>query len=308
MEGRKSVYMSTEDLYKQQIEFAFSKFNNREIVIWGTRTKGRLAKVVMDQLGVSCKCFISSRPKTDTCFGLPLYTPEILHPDKHYVFLTTANSEVLHDLLSRGFQDGGKDFLYLQYGQWHDDFVYNGCPVGRGTYGFESLRAERDLGKYVKGIGRYCSINGSAKVWENHVLGWVTTHPILDSEEFVPPACKKMREKAHDMHREKERSNPPVEIGNDVWIGSNAVILCGVKIGDGAVIAAGAVVTKNVPPYGVVGGVPAKIIRYRFPPHIVASLLRIKWWDWTMEEFEANFELLYDPELFCRIFDEQYSS
>lgn len=122
MEERKSVYMSTEDLYKQQIEFAFSKFNNREIVIWGTRTKGRLAKVVMDQLGVSCKCFISSRPKTDTCFGLPLYTPEILHPDKHYVFLTTANSEVLHDLLSRGFQDGGKDFLYLQYGQWHDDF------------------------------------------------------------------------------------------------------------------------------------------------------------------------------------------
>lgn len=308
MGDKKDIYVSTEELYKQQIKCASSKFNNREIMIWGTRTKGKLAKDVMNQLGISCKCFISSRPKTDTYCGLPLCTPGILNPKRHYVFLTTANSEVLYDLLNRGFQDEEKDFLYLQSGEWHDDIVYDGCPVGRGTYGFASLRIERDLGKYVKRIGRYCSINGTAKVWENHVLDWVTTHPILDSEEFVPPACRQMREKVYAMHAEKEKRNPPIEIGNDVWIGSNVVILSGVTIGDGAILAAGAVVTKNVPPYAIVGGVPAKVIRYRFPPQIVESLLRIKWWDWTVEEFEANFELLYDPELLCKTFDRQYSS
>ena len=107
------------------------------------------------------------------------------------------------------------------------------------------------------------------------MLNWVTTHPILDSEEFVPPGFIKMRKMAHDMYAEKVKFNPPIEIGNDVWIASNVVILPGVKIGDGAVLAAGAVVTKSVPPYAIIGGVPAKVIRYRFLPTIVESLLSI---------------------------------
>ena len=71
-----------------------------------------------------------------------------------------------------------------------------------------------------------------------------------------------------------------VEIGNDVWIGAHAMIMSGVKVGDGAIIAAGAIVTKDVPPYAIVGGVPARIIRYRFPENIVNKLVQLKWWNY----------------------------
>ena len=71
-----------------------------------------------------------------------------------------------------------------------------------------------------------------------------------------------------------------IVIGNDVWIGYEAVILAGVTIGDGAVIGTRAVVTKDVPPYTIVGGIPAKPIKKRFPQETIDALLKIKWWDW----------------------------
>jgi tetrahydrodipicolinate N-succinyltransferase len=76
---------------------------------------------------------------------------------------------------------------------------------------------------------------------------------------------------------------PPV-VGNDVWIGSAAQVLQGVTIGDGSIIAAGAIVTKDVPPYAIVAGVPARIIRYRFEPSEIDILLRLKWWDMSPSE------------------------
>lgn len=76
----------------------------------------------------------------------------------------------------------------------------------------------------------------------------------------------------------------PAEIGNDVWIGQNAVIMDGVKIGDGAIVAAGAVVTKDVAPYAIVGGVPAKLIKYRFDEATIKDLLRLKWWELSDKE------------------------
>lgn len=77
-------------------------------------------------------------------------------------------------------------------------------------------------------------------------------------------------------------------IGNDVWIGCNAIILPGVDVGDGAVIAAGSVVTKSIPKYAIVGGNPAKFIRWRFPQHVVQELERITWYDWDIDEIIAR--------------------
>ena len=81
-------------------------------------------------------------------------------------------------------------------------------------------------------------------------------------------------------------------IGNDVWIGYEAVILSGITIGDGAIIGTRAVVTKDVPPYTIVGGVPAKPIRKRFDDVTIARLLELKWWDWSEERIKANLEII----------------
>lgn len=81
-------------------------------------------------------------------------------------------------------------------------------------------------------------------------------------------------------------------IGNDVWIGYEAVILAGVTIGDGAIIGTRAVVTKDVPPYTIVGGVPAKPIKKRFDDETIAQLLRLKWWDWSEEKIAQNIQVI----------------
>ncbi|AZV57955.1 CatB-related O-acetyltransferase [Clostridium sp. AWRP] len=79
-----------------------------------------------------------------------------------------------------------------------------------------------------------------------------------------------------------------IVIGNDVWIGYDAIIMSGVKIGDGAIIGTRAIVTNDVPPYTIVGGIPAKFIKKRFSDDIIFKLLKIKWWDWSYEKIQAN--------------------
>ena len=100
------------------------------------------------------------------------------------------------------------------------------------------------------------------------------------------------------------------EIGSDVWIGRRSVLKCTnskkpLIIGDGAIIASDSVVVKNVPPYAIVGGNPAQIIKYRFPPHVVEALLRIKWWDWSLDKIHDNFKYFNDVEKFISLHDKE---
>jgi virginiamycin A acetyltransferase len=88
-----------------------------------------------------------------------------------------------------------------------------------------------------------------------------------------------------------------IVIGNDVWIGYEAVILSGVKIGDGAIIGARAVVTKDIPPYTIVGGVPAKVIRKRYDDETIQRFCQIKWWDWQDEQIKQAIPLLMNGRL-----------
>lgn len=90
---------------------------------------------------------------------------------------------------------------------------------------------------------------------------------------------------------------PKVEIGNDVWIGMFVKVMSGVKIGDGAIIGTNSLVTKDVPPYAIVAGSPAKVIRYRFTPEIIVRLLEIKWWDLPDEEITKHIDLFHKPDI-----------
>ncbi len=104
------------------------------------------------------------------------------------------------------------------------------------------------------------------------------------------------------------RGKCKVLIGNDVWCGRGSILKCvnpnrPLIIGDGAVIAADSVVVKNVPPYAIVGGNPAQIIKYRFEPHIIDALLRIKWWDWDIDKIHDNFKYFNDVEKFIALHD-----
>lgn len=97
-------------------------------------------------------------------------------------------------------------------------------------------------------------------------------------------------------------------IGNDVWCGRSSTFKCTnpnkpLIIGDGAIIASDSVVVKNVPPYAIVGGNPAQIIKYRFPPHVIEALLRIKWWDWSLDKIHDNFKYFNDVEKFISLHD-----
>jgi len=86
-------------------------------------------------------------------------------------------------------------------------------------------------------------------------------------------------------------------VGNDVWLGMEAMVMPGVTIGDGAVVAARAVVTKNVPPYGIVGGNPARVVKSRFPQDVIDALLEIRWWDWPLEKIEANLKVIQGSDI-----------
>ena len=99
-------------------------------------------------------------------------------------------------------------------------------------------------------------------------------------------------------------------IGSDVWIGRGSNLKCSnpekpLIIGDGAVIASESVVVKNVPPYAIVGGNPAQIIKYRFPSYVIHALLRIKWWDWSLDKIHDNFKYFNDIERFISLHDKE---
>lgn len=95
----------------------------------------------------------------------------------------------------------------------------------------------------------------------------------------------------------------PINIGNDVWIGRQCTVMDGVNIGDGAVIATGAIVTKDIPPYAIAAGIPAKIIKYRFSEEIIERLLEIKWWHFNDNEIQDNLEFFRDPNLTLKKLD-----
>ena len=316
------------DLYRKSVEYNNMKkscalyleniqktLDGRSVVIWGA---GRLGVAVYDMLQetqVSVKAFADKCYKQKNEYmGLPVVNPCSLNRKREYVVVAINSGDLgieqfLYDI---GFNDD--DFTHVINNNMfiHDDLVYKGVPIGRCTYGYEELLCDFPI---VSRIGRYCSINRTARIFNNHPLDYVTTCPMLDYRDFCThrqflqrmELCEKYGKHFynHSFENSPLRDNRPVEIGNDVWIGGYVSILPGVKIGDGAILAAGAVITHDVPPYTIVGGVPARVIKKRFPDDIIAKMLDIAWWDWDKEKIDANIEYFYQPEKFVEKFASQ---
>lgn len=141
-------------------------------------------------------------------------------------------------------------------------------------------------------IGKFCSIACGARFLfnsANHTMNSLSTYPF-------PIFFEEWGLDVKDITSAWDNKGDIV-IGNDVWIGYEAVIMAGVTIGDGAIIGARAVVTKDVPPYTIVGGVPAKQIRKRFSDETISELLNLKWWDWPIEKISHNIELIKSGNL-----------
>jgi chloramphenicol O-acetyltransferase type B len=161
------------------------------------------------------------------------------------------------------------------------------ATVGAHTYGVCTVH----VGRGERGrahLGSYCSIAVGVELLlgGNHRTDWVSTYPFRVLWD-LPGALS-------DGH---PRPEPDIEIGSDVWIATKAMIMPGVKIGHGAVIGARALVTSDVRPYAVVGGVPAREIRRRFSDEQVDGLLALRWWEWPEERVRASVDLLSSPDV-----------
>jgi acetyltransferase-like isoleucine patch superfamily enzyme len=134
-------------------------------------------------------------------------------------------------------------------------------------------------------VGAYCSFGARTSINPfNHPMDWLSInefqyHP--NSFDWVPEYSQiKRLERTPDMYKQ-------VSVGNDVWSGHNVNVMPGVNVGNGAILAAGSVVTKDVPPYAIVAGVPAKVIRYRFAEKTIERLLKARWWDLELSELSG---------------------
>lgn len=180
---------------------------------------------------------------------------------------------------------GGKcpDFIYnrsfKKYG-WKDNLAryytekYSNIPIGKYTYGHKFVRDD-----IIQSIGAFCSIAIKQTVVPNiHPIQYVSTWDALIPHDSAPVKHSTI-------------------IGNDVWIGTGCTIFNNVKIGDGAIIGAGSIVRKDIPPYAIVVG-PSCIVKYRFPKEIIDKLLVMKWWDWPDEKIWESTKLFSDPVAF----------
>lgn len=219
---------------------------------------------------------------------------------KYKVFLASTNYKIY-------------DELKAELGSYFppEQIIELDCMINRENISSKLFRT--DIGKYsygpicrnhpcIESIGAFCSFASGVEVVANHEMRYLTTHDILSAgQQYMDVIIDydEYKNKPHYMEGIQPKpcvaKRPKSKIGNDVWLGRNVTITNGANIGDGVIAGAGAVITKDVPDYAVVVGVPARIIRYRYTEEQIAALKRIKWWDWSDEKIRRYYDDFYLP-------------
>lgn len=180
-----------------------------------------------------------------------------------------------------------------KHGKFKEGYRYvsekiSGFTVGKYSTGYEQFWLQTPL---LESIGSFCNISAdNVTIAGNHPITMVSTNTFTYS--------KKIGFVDQDKSISHIANTRKINIGHDVWVGANVILLPGVTIGHGAVVAAGAVVSKDVPPYAIVGGIPAKVIKYRFEPSVIDGLLKSNWWDWSDAKIKRHIQYMDTPETF----------
>jgi aminocyclitol acetyltransferase len=288
--------------------------NNRQLALWGINGNTDSCVEVLNSHGLDISFCVSKAYESQPYFyRYNVYGNEVLNRTQHYVIVTNHDSTAKDELSELGFEQNRDYVCFADYSAMTDmriggikrkDMgsyytqsvtVLNGVKVGKYTYANELDP------QFVRCVGNCCSINPSVYIHVDHTMNRTTTLSddafklFLPEREFMvlPP-----------WQLPKGTEYRRLEIGNDVWIGANVFINASRcrKIGDGAIIGAGAVVMEDVPPYAVMAGVPAKVKKYRFTPEQIAVLLKVRWWEWDDETLRGNVALIQNPELFFEQF------
>ncbi len=188
--------------------------------------------------------------------------------------------------LKIGYMSSALKCSFGIYNTIYDNVNLNEVDLGDFTY----IAENTNISKVI--IGKFCSIGSDCKIGlgKHPSKIFVSTHPIFFS------TLNQVQISFSDKNYFKELDE--ITIGNDVWIGTNVIVVDGVNIGDGVIVAAGSVVTKDIPPYAIAGGVPAKIIRFRFEINEIEKLLELKWWDMDAEYLKVNFKKFHNIKNF----------
>lgn len=231
------------------------------------------------------------------------------------LILATANSSV-HDLLRKNA------LQYISKCQLMDVFF---CDLNRGGLWNEKNWEKTICGKHsygvlcnhllVKQVGSFCSFAAGVNVVNNHNIDLISTSPFLvgsggfeDVEGFKEVPYEAWKDEKWYIPGINPQGKIPnvhrITIGNDVWLGENVIITNYSDIGDGVIAAAGAIITKPVPSYAIVAGVPARIIRYRYTQDQITALKKIRWWDWDDDIIRERYDDMYLP---INEFIEKYS-
>lgn len=169
-----------------------------------------------------------------------------------------------------------------------DHFTGTKFKIGDYTYGVPKVSFVNEDANLE--IGKFCSIASGVEIFlgGNHRTDWITTYPFNVLNKNFPKAASIVGHPA---------TKGSVIIGNDVWLGGNVTILSGVTIQNGAVIGNGSVVTKNIGPYEIWAGNPAKFIKKRFTDEEILFLEELKWWDWDIHKINLHIEYLCSNNL-----------
>lgn len=275
------------------------KSGKRNFIIYPYGEYGMLTKTILNHSFGVKECYVADN-------RLSLFNPQIKELDYfetidtalYTVLLTSANPSTYDDVrkeIARFFNK--EDIIDIFPKEVQASINTGGGYTQCGKYSYGPLCNHR----FVESVGAFCSFAGGSDVVENHPTGYISTHPFLYADSEMNPAFWYRYDECKDAAWYFPDVKPKgiagklfkVKIGNDVWLGRNVIITNGANIGNGVIAGAGAVITRDVPDYAVVVGVPARIIRYRYTREQIEKLNAIAWWTWSDQDIRDRYDDFY---------------